>query len=152
MGALRHKSHRFAEAGEVTSFSRLEWVLLEKRNDVFTQVTKTSDAIAPHVLTMIVVATIYGHHSTPKKSLHHVKNLHTAFPLYDCELWLDLPAQSACRISKDLNAEAALAVDEADDPLCSQWPFLLIVRTGRILTVRETSSDEYRRILGVPSI
>jgi hypothetical protein len=36
--------------------------------------------------------------------------------------------------------------------ITDRWPFLLIVRTGRIFTVRETSSDEYRRILGVSSI
>jgi hypothetical protein len=37
-------------------------------------------------------------------------------------------------VPKDRNAEAALAVDEADDPLLETWPFLLIVRTGRIFT------------------
>ena len=30
--------------------------------------------------------------------------------------------------------KAAFTVDEADDPLLDTWPFLLIVRTGRIVT------------------
>ena len=35
--------------------------------------------------------------------------------------------------------EAPFAVDEADDPLLDAWPFLLIVRTGRIFTAHVTS-------------
>ena len=31
-------------------------------------------------------------------------------------------------------AETTFTVDEADDPLLDPWPFLLIVRTRRILT------------------
>jgi len=34
----------------------------------------------------------------------------------------------------DGTAKAALAVDEADDPLLDSWPFLLIARTRRIVT------------------
>jgi len=54
-------------------------------------------------------------------------------------------------------AEAAVAVGEADDPLRETWPFLLIVRTGRIVTAHVRTlrggcdENEYRRILGVSS-
>jgi hypothetical protein len=34
----------------------------------------------------------------------------------------------------DRDREAAFAIDEADDPLLDTWPFLLIARTGRIVT------------------
>ncbi len=34
------------------------------------------------------------------------------------------------------------SVDEADDPLLDTWPFLLIVRTGRIVTDHATSIPE----------
>jgi len=50
------------------------------------------------------------------------------------------------------------SVDEADDPLLDTWPFLLIVRTGRIFTahvfnlMRVCDTNEYRRIHGVSSI
>ena len=47
---------------------------------------------------------------------------------------LDLPAESAPRVANHGDREAALTVDEADDPLLNTWPFLLIVRTGRIFT------------------
>jgi hypothetical protein len=158
MGANIHEPHRFGKTGEVASLGRLEWVLLEKRDDASAQIGKTSDAVAPHVLPVIVVATIHCHHSASKEPLQCVKDIHTTLALRYRELRLSLPAQSACRVAKDRNAETALAVDEADDPLCSKWPFLLIVRTGRIitrhvLTLRRASDrNQYRRILGVSSI
>jgi len=68
-----------------------------------------------------------------------------------------LPTYAARVVAEDRNAEAAFAVDEADDPLRETWPFLLIVRTGRIFTSHagtpRTGCDmsEYRRILGVSS-
>ena len=55
--------------------------------------------------------------------------------LGDRELMLDLPAESAPDVFHHRDREAALAVDEADDPLLETWPFLLIDRTGRIVTV-----------------
>jgi hypothetical protein len=50
------------------------------------------------------------------------------------EGWLDLPTKPRGLIPEDRNTEATFAVDEADDPLRETWPFLLIVRTGRIFT------------------
>ncbi len=74
------------------------------------------------------------------------------------ELVLDLPAESTTRVAYHRDREAALTVDEADDPLLDTWPFLLIVRTGRIFTAHRRTlgtgcdlMDEYRRILGVSS-
>jgi hypothetical protein len=61
-------------------------------------------------------------------------------------------------IPKDRNTETAFAVDKADNPLRVYWPFLLIVRTERIVTTHVPTLedgchlDEYRRILGVSSI
>jgi len=69
----------------------------------------------------------------------------------------NLPAESAARIADHRDRKAALAVDEADDPLLDTWPFLLIARTGRIFTAHATTlrrgcdRNEYRRIHGVSS-
>ena len=74
------------------------------------------------------------------------------------EGWLDLPTKPRGLIPEDRNTEATFAVDEADDPLRETWPFLLIVRTGRIFTFHVSTQssgcdmNEYRRILGVSSI
>ena len=53
--------------------------------------------------------------------------------------------------------ERNFAVDEADDPLLEPWPFLLIARTGRVVTghgrtLQRGWDSQYRRILGVSSI
>ena len=55
--------------------------------------------------------------------------------LGDGELVLDLPAEPTPRVAHHRDREASFAVDEPDDPLLSAWPFLLIVRTGRIVTI-----------------
>jgi len=83
---------------------------------------------------MIVVSAITANRSTFEELLHGVQHLHTPLSLYDREAWLDLPAETTRRIPEDRNNEAAFAVDKADDPLRETWPFLLIVRTGRIVT------------------
>jgi hypothetical protein len=64
------------------------------------------------------------------------------------------------RMRANAHTEAALAVDESRYVIRSQslGPSLLIVRTGRIVTAhavileRGCDMNEYRRILGVPSI
>ena len=89
--------------------------------------------------------------------LQQEKSLHAPLRLDDRESRLDLPADPTRSIAEDRCAEASFAVDEADDPLRETWPFLLIVRTGRIVTFHATTlqrgcnTDEYRRILGVSS-
>ena len=55
---------------------------------------------------------------------------------------LDLPAESTIRVPHHGDREAPFAVDEADDPLLETWPFLLIVRTGRIVTVHVVAPYE----------
>ena len=59
--------------------------------------------------------------------------------LADRELMLDLPAEPAGQVAHYRDREAALAVDEADGPLLDAWPFLLIVRTGRIFTPHQST-------------
>ena len=82
----------------------------------------------------------------------------TAFSLNNRKPRLALPAKGHHRIALYWAAETAFTVDEADDPLLESWPFLLIVRTGRIVTahvdilLKAYDTNEYRRILGVSSI
>ena len=46
----------------------------------------------------------------------------------------DLPAEEAPGVAHDRDRETAFAVDEADDPLLEPLAFLLIARTGRVVT------------------
>ncbi len=84
--------------------------------------------------------------------------MHAPRSLDHAEVGLDLPTQTTTAVPEDRNTEAAFAVDEADDPLLETWPFLLIGRTGRIVTAhshilkRGCDMNEYRRIHGVSSI
>jgi hypothetical protein len=80
----------------------------------------------------------------------------------------DSPWHAPVALSTDRDVEAAFSVDEPRDvvtyvfgdaiqPRWMREPFLLIVRTGRIVTAhvgtlsRTTDMNEYRRILGVSS-
>jgi hypothetical protein len=54
--------------------------------------------------------------------------------LDDGEFVLYLPAEPTPGVSHHRDREASFAVDEADDPLLSTWPFLLIDRTAQIFT------------------
>ncbi len=108
---------------------------------------------------MIVEAVISTDLTTTEESLHQLKCSNTLRPLNHRESWLNLPTRSTRSIQEDRNAETSFAVDKADDPLRKVWPFLLIVRTGRIFTTHATHrktrmchTNEYRRILGVSSI
>jgi hypothetical protein len=56
------------------------------------------------------------------------------------ELKLNLPAEPARCILHDGDRETPFAVYEPDDPLLDTWPFLLIIRTDRIVTAHGTPS------------
>ena len=107
---------------------------------------------------MIVVTVITTDVTTPEELLQQVHDTCAPLSLDHGEGGLRLPTQPAGVVPKDRNAEATLAVDEADHPLRGDWPFLLIVRTERIFTFHFTTletgcdMDEYRRMLGVSSI
>ena len=83
--------------------------------------------------------------------------MHTSLTLNHRESGLTLPSERHLSIPLDRTAEAAFSVGEADDPLLESWPFLLIARTDRIFTTHVVTqsngcdTNEYRRILGVPS-
>src|SRR4051812_30149213 len=84
---------------------------------------------------MVVVPAIYTDTAAAKEALQVLEDRHAPHSLNDRELRLDLPAEATRSVPEDRNAEAPLAVDEADDPLQCYWPFLLIVRTGHVVTV-----------------
>jgi hypothetical protein len=86
------------------------------------------------VFFMVVVSAISVDASTSKEVLEDFKNLDASFTLNNRKPRLHLPSQLHAWISLNWAAKAAFSVDEADDPLLDSWPFLLIVRTGRVVT------------------
>ena len=94
------------------------------------------------IFPVIVVPAIAADRTTPEEVLQSVQDRHAPRSLNDRELRLDLPAEATRSVPEDRNAEAPFAVDEADDPLHGHWPFLLIVRTGRIVTNHRRHPNE----------
>ena len=87
-----------------------------------------------HVVSVIVVPAVDADPTTPEELLQLFQNVRTRRRLDDRELRLDLPAEPRAALPKDRHRKAAFAVNEPDHPLLEAWPFLLIVRTGHIVT------------------
>src|SRR5579862_7045747 len=154
---LPHHAHDRRELDEVVRFRRDQWMLFEKRNDADLEVREPPYLISAKRLSMVVVPGEPTDMTASEVPLQQGETLHAPLRLNDREGRLHLPADATRSIAEDRSAEASFAVDEADDPLRETWPFLLIVRTGRIVTVHvsnlESGCDmnEYRRMLGVSS-
>ena len=129
-----HHAYDTCESDEVLRFRRSQWIHFEKRNYSIRQFGESSYRVPVKILSMIVRSTITADVAASETLLQHVENIHTALSLHDRERRLDLPTDSTRSITEEWHAEAAFAVNETDDPLREAWPFLLIVRTGRIFT------------------
>ena len=70
--------------------------------------------------------------SAAKPSLKEVEDLSSLRVLADVELRHELPTSSGARVPLECDVKRAFAIDEASK-ICIQ-PFLLIVRTDRIVT------------------
>ena len=101
-------------------------------------ITERPDPKVEQILSMVVMPPVTADSTATEVLLQEVQDLHAARSLNHGELRLDLPAEATRAVPEDRNAEAPFAVDEADDPLLEAWPFLLIVRTGRIFTAHST--------------
>jgi len=83
---------------------------------------------------MVVVPAVHTDPTASEELLEVVQDVRARRRLNDHELGLDLPPELRTPLPEDRNGEAAFAVDEADDPLLEPWPFLLIDRTGHVVT------------------
>ena len=117
-------------------------MFLEKRNYAVLQISDRSYRELVHRFSVVVMSQIATDRTATEVLLQEVKNLRAPFALDHCESRLNLPTEPARMVPEDRNAEATFAVDEADDPLREFWPFLLIVRTGRIVTAHDGHPTE----------
>ena len=134
-----------------------QWIRFEERNHDLDQLPPSLHGEAQERVAMVVVAPVLDDLPAPEHLLEEFERRSGRRRLGDRELVLDLPAEEAPGIAHDRDRETAFAVDEADDPLLETWPFLLIARTGRVVTghartLQRGWDSQYRRILGVPSI
>jgi hypothetical protein len=124
-----------ANATKSARLAVIKWVLLEERHNHRGQFLPALHGEAQERMTMIVVTPTLDDLPASEDSLKEFRCGPRGCGLGDRELVLDLPAEEAPAVSHHRDREAALAVNEPDDPLLDAWPFLLIARTGRIVTV-----------------
>ena len=134
MGSYLHHPKYRRKLPERIGFRRFQRIRFEERHDLRSQVVLVEDTVHEEILAVIVSSAIAVHRATPEEVSDQVQHVCTTFALHDCESRLHHPPDPHARIAMDRKAEAALAVYEADDPLLESWPFLLIARTGRIVT------------------
>ena len=154
-----HAAEDGREPDEVRVLGGSQWMFFEERNDDLQEIAPTLHGEAEERFVMVVVTPVLDHRTAAELLEEEIDRSAGGGGLGHRELVLDLPAESTTRVPNHRDREAAFTVDEADDPLLDTWPFLLIVRTGWIVTAHASPShedvtrmDEYHRILGVSSI
>jgi hypothetical protein len=135
VNAFFHHADDFHKRFEVIGFSRDEWVFFEERNDHSRQIGELSYRVPAQSLVMIVASDMTSDLTTLEVSLQSMKHIDAPLSKNHDETRLNLPTEFGLVIPKERNTEATFAVDESDDPLRETWPFLLIVRTERIVTL-----------------
>jgi hypothetical protein len=158
MHPILHHEKDFFELQKLLLLSRDQWIRFEERNDLASEISLVPNVENQQVFAMVVMSAVTVDLSALEEAKKYLECTDASFALNYREPGLTLPTQSHNCIPLDRAAKAALSIYEADDPLLDSWPFLLIVRTGRIVTAhvitieRGCDTNEYRRMLGVPSI
>jgi hypothetical protein len=149
--ALLHADEDLRELLEVVPLGGSQRVHFEERNHDAHQLVAALHGEAQQIVPVVVVAVLLDDAPAPEDLTEDLERRPRRCRLRDRELVLDLPAECTARVADHRDREAPFAVDEADDPLLDAWPFLLIVRTDRIVTAHAhtlwrgvTGMDEYR--------
>ena len=111
LASFHHQKHP-AESQEILSLLRLELMLHEERNDVFSQMARASDPVGHPV------AVILANHSATEVRLEGVQHLNISFVLHHGELRKHLNAAGHAGILVDADMKAAFTITEACDPFC----------------------------------
>jgi hypothetical protein len=117
-------------------------MFFEERDHSAHQVTPTLHGEAAEWRAVACWSELLDDSTAPEEVDEDLECVSARTKLCDGELGLDLPTQPTQMVRDERYRKAALAVDEADDPLLEPWPFLLIDRTGRIVTAHFTHSDD----------
>src|SRR5262249_8336504 len=132
---LAERSHDLGERPKVGALDD-ERVLLEERNDPLFQIRSAADCVGQHA----ALRTLRADNATAEERAQCFGHRSMRLVLVHVEDRLDLPVARGSDewIPMEADTEAALAIDEADDPARIELErvsgFLLIVRTGRIVT------------------
>ena len=134
MSAGLHGTQYRRESLEVEALRGSQRMFFEERHHSLQQIFTTLHREAKQDLSMIEWTKAFDHTTAPELLVEELQCRPRGCRLGHRELMLDLPAETATWVAHYRDRKAAFTVDEADDPLLNTWPFLLIARTGRIVT------------------
>ena len=117
MQTFIHHPDDFPELQKLIKLCRSQWMHFEERNDDLAQMPLVPHVVDEEIFAMIVVPPVAIDVSASEEVLHHFEDVDASFTLHNCKAGLTLPSDRHHRIAIDRGAEAALTVDEADDPL-----------------------------------
>jgi hypothetical protein len=155
--------HRPNDTGERLEITPLyhQGIRFEERNDDLNEISPPFHRVRQHS----ALWSLWTHRTTSEEPSQCFENAPMVLMLVHVEHWLQLPPSMSVhhRVAMHRYREAPFAIHKTNDPSRIEqraWPgsFLLIVRTGRIVTVhaaslqRRCDTNEYRRILGYSSI
>lgn len=134
MHPLVHHLEDSLELQEILAFRRSQWIRFEEGNHDSTEVMPSVHVVRQQVLFVVVVSFVSPYSAASEVVPDEFQCRSTLLTLDYRKAWLHLPPSAHALVALDWATEATLTVDEANDPLLDSWPFLLIVRTGRIVT------------------
>jgi len=97
------------------------------------------------MLLVVVVSPVYVHAPSLEEASHLLEAAGATCPLRHDKPMEHLeaapvaPSPSPIRLFDETDGEAAFPIHEADHPVSTDWPFLLVFRTGRIVTAHDGS-------------
>src|SRR6266571_3667861 len=100
MRSLIHQLEDPLEADELLSLGRDEWIYLEERNDDLRQVTPVEHRVDHEVFPVVVRPSIPVDLPAPEIRQQELERTRASLPLNNCELRLNLPAQSQLRTAE----------------------------------------------------
>jgi hypothetical protein len=153
MASVVHHPHDLSELLEVLALRRPQWMLLEERNHRFDEVLAPLNHVMRQVLPMVVVAPVFVHLAHAEELTELLEADAATYALHHYELMDDLVAEPVAGsappayLADEPDREASFSVYKPDDPATElDQPFLLIVRTVRIVTAENSHQQRIRRV------
>jgi hypothetical protein len=134
VSTLSHQVNDGDELVEVLTLRGPQRIRLEERNDHVPDITEPYDAVPEHVFPVVVVAAVPMDPAASEEVDQTFQDVHARASLCHRELRLHLESEFHRATSVDRAAEAALSIDEAENPSFGSQSFLLIFRTSHIVT------------------
>jgi len=128
--ARRHRVNDGSEGEKRLLLGAQEGLAFEERDDTFQKVGPPPDH--EHETRVLGPAVVLPDRSATESRAEEVEDLPTLGILADVELRYELPTGSRTRVPLDRHMERAFTIDETSEIRIQ--PFLLIVRTGQIVT------------------